>query len=220
VAFPSASILDGFDRANGAIGANYSPIFSFTSQSFNVSASLCAPDNTTGDTWESAYWDTTRFGPNCECYLTVTTLHNLSTTYHQLAVRMTTPGVDTWDGYLVELEESACVITVYRVDNEAPTQLGATVAYSPTNGYKLGAEASGSIISAYTSTGTWAQSASRADNTYSASGYIGFTMYEFGAGGTLRYNDFGGGTIVTGSVPSASYFQPPRSMHQFRMRRI
>ena len=112
-----------------------------------------------------------------------------------IAIRATTLVLATWDGYTCHAQVDNDRILIERVDNDARTQLGASVAFTWADGDKIGLEAIGSTIKGYIDDGGagWVEMLSRSDATYGSAGYLGLLTI---ASANTRYDDFGGGTVV------------------------
>lgn len=195
MAFFTTSILDSFNRADeNPIAGNWT---SFAADNGLWSdARLLSNDvrSSNINNQAAAYWNASTFGPDCEAFLTAT-VESTPAAQTGLFFRLTTPGPTTTDGYDVLTATTA--IFFQRLDNGVVTQLGANVPTTISDGYKIGVQMSGSIMTFYVDSGSgWTSVASRTDATYSGSGYIGFAVGS--AGGTARrIDDFGGGTTIT-----------------------
>jgi hypothetical protein len=190
MAGPTTGILDNYNRANGSAGANYT-----TYGSANITIDTNAAKGP-----GASFWNPTTFGPDVEAYLTIAD----ATGFIELdiSVRMASISGSAYDGYICyafpQTGNATCAIN--RSDAGTLTQLGATVDDPgvPATGDKFFVEAIGSTITFYRNTGgAWYPILSRTDATYAAAGNIGYQVYE----GAARYDDFGGGTVVTGPGP-------------------
>lgn len=196
MAFPTTSVLDDFNRANTGPPPASSWSNSIQGSGLNglqvVSNSL---QNSGSFEQRESYWNVATFGPDSEVYITVTTV---GITAMRLYTRLASPGAAGADGYVAYF--TSTTLFMYRMDDTALTQLGASVSVSYSDGDSLGLEAISNAITTYKKTagGAWASIASRTDGTYTAAGNIGV--------GTDAQNwvldDFGGGTI--GAAPAAS----------------
>ncbi len=184
MAFPTTGVLDTFNRANGNVGANWTaPVWTdidpLTIVSNTVRFSTVGND-------AGGYWNPNSFGPDCEVFLTMTSVDDV-----YMILRGTTPGDPTLDGYAGRFQPGSTF--VYRIDNAVKTQLGATITTTISNADAAGAAAVGSDITVYTNHGgTWASVGTRSDATYSASGRIGL----FSGSVATQGDDFGGGTVA------------------------
>lgn len=133
------------------------------------------------------------YGPNCEAYLTITTLPGNSNNVGVQA-RLTTLVLATFDGYAVQLNQTTGNdnSVIQRVDNGVGTTLGSSITQNFVNGDGLGILILGSQIFAYRrSAGAWAELGNRTDTTYPNAGSIGMST----SNTTSRLDDFGGGTV-------------------------
>lgn len=184
--FPTTSLLDDFNRADGALGANWSNKI-LASDSANMS--ILSNTLRGSDATSSAYWSASQFGPDIEAYLTYSTASS-SGTY--IYAKMQNPNVSgATDGYI--LGQTASVFLL-RIDNDVNTSLTPSISLVPANGDSLGIRIEGSRVSLWykPSGGVWTERAASEDSTYTSAGYIG--IKEFAT--ALRFDDFGGGTKV------------------------
>lgn len=188
----STSILDDFNRANAAtLGANWGLLTNFGIGGSDLAiVSNQAASN--GSIYISMYWSAATFGPDCEVYLTLSTVSANVALY----ARTKDPGTSTFDGYMLNVDRGAGEFSIRRVDNGAETVLGAAVSQAVANGDKILLECIGTTLTGYVDTGGgWVEVLSRTDATYGAAGGLGF----YGdADTTWRYDDFGGGTPSSG----------------------
>lgn len=185
-------ILDTFARADATtLGANWSLLTNFNFGGSDLGISSNQAYNPNAGTYISMYWNPATFGPDCECYLTLTTV---SADNVSLYVRTQQPGFNTVDGYILTADRTANEFSIRRVDNGTETVLGTPVGQAVANGNKILFEAIGSTLTGYIDTGSgWVSVISRTDATYSAAGGVAF--YGGGNDTTWRYDDFGGGTL-------------------------
>lgn len=189
MAFPSTSVLDDFNRANGAVGSNYT-IPTFLS-GMNVSSNTCVSAGANG----LAVYNVATY-TDCEVYATLTTKPSdgNSATLQWRLVQYSS--VLTLDGYYIQINSVAGAgndtIQVNRVTNAAPTAIGAAFTQEIANGDVIGVRMVGDTIEVFvngTSLGT------RTDSTYTGAGTLalGFSTTS-GA-----WDDFGGGAYVAPS---------------------
>lgn len=196
MAFPTTSVLDDFNRANGALGANYSeePFNDTIEASFAIATNVVS---LTADAYGSVWYNAASYGPNAEVYIDIPVAAAAGAYNLYLRIAQPSAAASTGDGYKVE-QINGAGLTFYRVDNGVSTALGATdVTADLASGDKFGAAIIGQTLYAYRYTsGAWAgYGTSRTDTTYTAAGFIGFGLYDLG--GTSRYDNFGGGTAVS-----------------------
>ena len=151
----------------------------------------------TGGGFSSAYRNNANYGPDAEVFITMATrLEN----YSIAGLRLIFPGSD---GYNVRHVHSALFLDtweIFRVDDDIDTLLGATLEQDADNGDGLGLEAISSTLTAYRrSAGVWSSLFNRTDATYTGAGRVGFRGNEI----TPRWDDFGGGTVVTAAAAIA-----------------
>lgn len=200
MAFPTTSVLDNFNRADNAdLGANWTtPVLSGDSN-IRITSNQ-AGYHVADAAFRDEYWNVETFGPDCETFCTVS---DKQSTNDRLIwytfLRVVDPGLSTVDGYYFEmvLRSGNDDGGIYRLDNGAFTQLGATITQEITQGDGLGLEAIGSTIQAYRrSAGSWSSLASRTDSTYTAAGNVGIGVHGDDTG-VVAIDDWGGGTVVS-----------------------
>jgi len=190
--FPSTSVLDNFNRANGAIGGNWS---GQNDSSFAVSANQLAVTSSGLDSF--AAWSPASFGADQEAYLTLS--------------QISASGLE--QGLLLKTasDASAAIKVIYMASSNAVrvftytpatgwVQRGADISVTFNNGDQFGARAkangdvevykNGSLLGTVSVT-AWAP--------YSGGGYIG--LWYSNASGAI-VDDFGGGNVS--SNPTAT----------------
>lgn len=192
MAFPSTSVLDAFNRANGALGANWGgPIDPSDTVPTIFSNAMVG----TASVFNSAYWNVSTY-LNTECYFTYT-----SDEWVYAFSRIGAPNTAGLDCVFSRVRDSGNEIETYIVVD------GATVASDTTTGAITGSGQfgtytrnsgddilvdtylNGSIIRSSTFTG--------AVSLYPAvavAGYLGVALYGDGDSLTRSIDDFGGGT--------------------------
>ena len=182
MAFPTTGILDNFNRANE--GPPPSASWTNVENGLEVNSNTCKGDANNLGNWSN--WNVETFGPDCECYITLT-----NQSAENLYARLTS--VNTWDdGYSVTVFQNE--VQIYRLDDGGRTQLGATIAQTSVSGDKLGMEIIGSSVTAYYDDGGagWGSIGVRSDGAYSNAGYLGVRVFD----NDREFDDFGGGTIA------------------------
>lgn len=198
--FPTTSVLDNFDRANGDLGSNWTgPIANgaddttiSSNQVTGATANICTDG-----------WNPSTVGPDCEAHIGVPTRSGQVGLYLGLSALTSSP-----NGYYARTDDVGNWI-IWRIDSGSFVQLGSTVA--DYNSYTaIGFERIGSTLKLYRLTsGSWVEVMSRTDATYTAAGYIGFRV----SNTTIRVNDFGGGTITTDqSISGAGAIASPSAV--------
>ena len=201
MAFPTTSVIDDFDRGDSAtLGANWTEgdIEPDGPGGTNLQIVSNKCDNI-GFLSASGRWNVETFGPNCEVFATVDRTPGVDDRYF-LHARIVQPGTSTFDGYSLCLKNISSVLNfiLVRWDNGSRTDI-ATQAVTFNTGDKMGLEIIGSALKGYRYNGsTWSEEISQTDTNHGAAGYIGvgdsLIVSDYG----ILYNDFGGGTVVSG----------------------
>jgi hypothetical protein len=200
MAFPTTSILDDFNRANGLIGSNWSnDTFNYgaTATAMTVNSNQATPENAS---YGEVYWNPSTFGPDSEAYGTVAVLPHEGGDMG-LSICVQSPDTTGADGYRLIYKRLAGTDTVEirRVDNgnNPGTLIGSIASQEIAAGDSLGLEKIGSAVKGYykAAAGSWTQIISGTDSTY-GTGFIG--LYSFSTGQNGRWDNFGGGTVVAG----------------------
>jgi hypothetical protein len=193
VAFPTTGVLDDFNRADGAVGSNWTADPNGSSwPTFNVSSNTLA--GTGADSWMT--WNVADYGPDCEAYATVTTAPGAGKTF-ELDIGVLNSGSASIDGYAVDWKIDTNSFRIFRMDNGVYTQLSIFTSAIDVND-KAGFERDGSTLTVYKYVhGMWALAgASTSDATYSSAGKLQIAISDT----VGRLDDFGGGTTVVASV--------------------
>lgn len=202
MAFPTTGVLDTFNRANGAIGSNW------TNDTIGQGATAYTILGNVMDSgsglYAEMYWNPATYGPDCEVYATVATIGNGTGPSFGLMIRAQSPGSASCDGYRLTIEPAVSNRwTVSEVLNAGETTL-ATGTQAVSAGHKIGLEAIGNAIKAYYYNGSsWSNVVDTTDpnNTYSGAGNIGIWSYSGASAATdHQYDDFSGGTVVGGGT--------------------
>lgn len=194
--FPTTPIIDDFNRANGAIGANYTiPTFA---GSMNVSSNtvVAAAANSIAIRNTLTYQDVEIYGT----LSTKPTDGNVALLFWR-AVQ--TASAATMDGYVLRITAVAGAsndtIQVQSLTNGVATTIGANFTQEITNGDVVGIRMVGATVEVFingTSLGT------RSDSTYTATGQIGIGLSATSSG---AWDNFGGGTML--SAPLAPTYR-------------
>lgn len=197
--FPTTSVLDNFDRADGAPGANWTTAFgnsdALTISSNKITSAVAG--------FGGMAWNAAQFGPDVEVYATLSTLPGATKSVH-LNARFTSL-LATANGYYLKVVPSTGVWTFVRDDAGTPVNLG-TASQAVSAGDSIGISIIGSTFTAYykAAAGSWTAIGNYTDATYGAAGYAGLES----ADNTARADNFGGGTfsgtrtILPGKVSS------------------
>jgi hypothetical protein len=205
--FPTTGVLDTFDRADSVttIGGNWTILKVYVgSTDYGISTNQAY--NPDGGCYTSLYYNLSTYGADSEAYMTLGTVPGDVADSIDLHVRVTSPG-GSFDSYdlCIDLDNPPEDWEIYEItDGTGAALAGGTTTQAIANGYKVGLEVIGNVITGYVNTGSaWAAVLSKSDATLTTAGYLG--MYGT-ANTTWRYNDFGGGTVVAaGGVPIAIY---------------
>lgn len=203
--FNTTGVLDNFNRADGqTLGANWAnnliAIYSGTTQDAAITSNQ-VDRLSSGQSAVGLHYGSSTYGPDVESYLTMVAI--VTGDDYMVYGRIAQPGTSTHDGYLAYYTNgNPNRWRVRRIDNGSFTTL-ATKAESASAGDKLGLEVIGSTVAVYRYTsGAWQLQASATDSTYSSAGYIGF--YFPGTTSNAAIDDYGGGTVVSGSSVTTS----------------
>jgi len=189
MAFGATSVLDDFNRANGAVGASWSKIWSGDT-ALTIISNAVANDGSAS--WSNGGWNVATFGADCEVYLTLTTTNPSGFNLYARMSALNTAGGP--NGYRLSYNGDG-TWNIQREDAGSQTTIGtANIARTIANGDAVGLEIVGSTLTFYykASGGSWASVTTRTDSTYSAAGYIGLEFQ----GSTWRGDNFGGGTLA------------------------
>jgi len=201
-AYPTTGILDNFNRANEGPppSASWSDLYGLGADYQLKVVSNQAVPNALDPANDRAtnYWNPTTFGPDCEVYCTIATETLIDIGEIGLWVRATGVGsIATVSGYYVEYDRTTGGdhFDVIRVDNEAETQLGASISQELSAGDSFGVSMIGDTITVWykSGAGAWTNIGERTDSTYQDAGYIGIIWWD-STDGVL--DNFGGGTYV------------------------
>lgn len=205
MAFPFNGVIDDFNRSENPLsqgGAWIAPLLPADDEpEANGSACLCPT------TFADAY-RTITVGPDCESYMTITTPPNNGEQLY-LWVRILNPSTAIQDEYALVITRDAGtdIWQVYRGDDLIGTQLGGDITQELSAGNKIGFEIIGTTLSVYYHNGSaWSLLGTRSDGRYTSMGHIGFGLNQ----GTVRVDDFGGGTIETAALTNVPYSQFPK----------
>lgn len=196
-AFPTTGILATFTTTENPLseGGNFTNPLYNGNGNLEATGGQCKATNAGGD--DSAYWDTTTFGPNCEIYVDVATAGADGNHNNTLAIRIVDPGLTTLDGHGCTFFSGTTGATnglaqVWEHTNGSFTQIGADIEMDITNGVKTGYDGVGGTLGIYRNAGSWVQEATRAA-VYTAAGNIGIGIKDT----TIRLDNMGGGTVIT-----------------------
>lgn len=211
MAFPTTSVLDDFNRANANLtaSANWGTgVYGFGDTTMTISSNKAIPGSVTSN-WYRNYWQAVTFGPDCEVYATISAAAAAGH-FSELSARLQSPATTGADAYELEIGWTAGNedVLVYRVVNDVFTTLRNTVGGfgALAAGDKVGLEVTGAgatvTLRVYKFTaGSWAQIGTDLADANAArivaAGNIAVS-HQGEVGGA--WDDFGGGTIVTGGA--------------------
>ena len=188
--FPETPVLDNFNRANGAIGSNWS---GFTS-AFSISSNQLLANTNGLDT--HIYWGNTSYDPDQEAYVTVA---QANTSAWELSLLLKSQNNLSYGNGVIEVyyQSNVDVLEVWTYD---PThdwvQYGDDIPVVFSNGDTLGARAKADGTIEVYKNGVLLASRDASSWTYAASGgYIG-VWFANALNQTL--DNFGGGSISGG----------------------
>jgi hypothetical protein len=187
VGFPFTSVLDNFNRANGAIGSNwsgYTTAFSILSNQLDVTS--------TG--WNTyILWKNTSFGADQEAYVTLTQVDSASSNEQSLILKSQSNTASTSGLIYIMYDGVGHTVQVWTYHpTQDWVQYGANIPVTFVNGDQLGARARpDGTVEIYRNGTLLATRNITAWPYYANGGYIG--LWFVNAPGALIDN-FGGGT--------------------------
>lgn len=191
MAFPDVST--SLDTFTGGLGSRWTTYMGNGLKAVTVSSNGAVSANGV-DNDHAGYYNVASYGPDFDVFATFLADGGLGSWVGIGAVQ--NPGSGTTDGYIVYLStDGTDRLSVYRLDNDAFTQLGATVTWVETVGDKVGLQRRGSNLKAHIDRSGWSEYADRTDSTYTT-GTFYFAMdihYDYDSGG-LAMDDLAGGT--------------------------
>lgn len=211
--YPSTGVLDAFTRANSSsLGSNWTAdTMGIGGGGFAINGNAAANTNSL---YSEMWWNPNTFGPDSEVYLSLAALPNGSNPSFGMMIRVQSPG----NGAAVDGYRFQQILGTNSADLVEVTNGAETVVTSASNtaavGDKYGLEARGNTINAYKySGGSWTLLFSYTDVSapiYNSAGNIGMWAYNGGSPTqSAVFDDFGGGTIISGSIPAAPTLVSP-----------
>lgn len=187
--FPSASILDNFNRADGGPGANWTNIANGLEIVSNECAgSMAAPDGNVGA------WNVEMFGDS-EADLTITNIgENGDSVYVLIRLTSLTTSFDGYGILWTRDDVNGDALSLLRFDDGEETIIDGPVGQDISIGDAVGIRCNGNIITGYYKAGggAYIEILHATDSTYVAAGYIGMGT----TGDAVRVDNFGGGDYV------------------------
>jgi predicted outer membrane repeat protein len=184
--FPSTAVLDTFNRANGAIGANwsgYTTAFSIASNQLDVTANSF-------DTY--VFWSASAFGADQEAYVTFS---QVDPDGPEQSLFLKSQSSDSYGSGAIEIlyDAGADIVQVWTFHpTNGWAQHGANIPVLFANGDQFGARALADGTVEVYKNGTWL--ATRSITTWSLYGNSGYIGLWIGNSSDALLDDFGGGT--------------------------
>jgi hypothetical protein len=188
VAFPTTGILDDCNRTDEnplSDGGKWGD----RNNNFDLALAGNRIGGTNSGALSSMFWSLATYGPDCEAYITVTTLPS-ATAYIRLWVRVQNPGAVGETGYMMQWSNDANGCRIFKeTARETYTMIAQDAAARYTTNDQLGLGALGSDITVYK---TGASVLTVNDTTTSAAGNLALGCRDTVA----KLLNFGGGTRV------------------------
>lgn len=193
--FPSTSLKDDFNRANGALGSNWStPTFA---TAFAISSNVVF-GSTTGNI---QYWNAATYGPDFEVWADIPNLPGSGGSCFIGGGILQETSAITLDGYtLTYTHGSPGTLAIQRVTNGVAAATVASSSQTLSAGDQIGLKRVGTTLTSYIN-GT--QIDSGTDSTHTGAGYILMASTQT----TSSFDDFGGGTISGAAATSRPIFR-------------
>lgn len=182
--FPTAAVLDNFNRSNGVLGANW-----LNAGSIRVASNLASP----GTSASNAVWNGGPFGPYQEAFMTLTTLSSTSTD-QDLMLKIQGTTFDTGHIRVRYNSSTKQVIVQTYTTAQGYVTRGAPITVTMVNGDKLGARATPDGTVEVWRNGVKLGTVSAVGWPFIANG--GRIGMAFVGASTARADDFGGGTMA------------------------
>lgn len=195
---PTTAILDNFNRANGAPGANWPGPIRSSRTLLTIASNALGCANSSGST-EEAYW-TSSFSANQEVFVT---LSALPTVYGvvRLCLRIQSPNASSPSFYILEYDHTLNSLVLFYYNGSTYAQIGSTVTLTLAAGDKLLLRAVGSaLVGEAFQSGAWSQVISGTDSNITGAGYAGVSIND----NTGKLDDFGAGALVSAIVLPAT----------------
>lgn len=196
MAFPTnTTLLDDYTRADSTVaaGPNWStPVFPGDTNLGVIGNQGYRP----AAGWGSSYLNSITPGPDTEVFLPWSTKSDAI----ELLARIINPNSGTVGGYLLDVTGNSW--SIWKIVSNIQTQIGSSVTQAIASGDLIGFELIGTAIKGYikVGAGAWTQVISVTDATHAGAGRIGIAALNT----TQRWDDFSGGTVVTGGTPKSA----------------
>ena len=198
------AVLDAFNRSDenplSGGGQWSSPLFAGTGNLRLVSNVVRYVTGGVGE----AYWNPGTFNVPCEVHAKAPSWPSNNGWLLYLCVQQ--PGTGGWDGYLLYGIRGDNLLELFRIDNEAFTQLGSSIAYTGANNDSMALDTNGTTLTIWAiddsvASGVWSSKGTRTDSTYTT-GYIGLATND---STSMTLDDFGGGSFGGGGGPTIGH---------------
>jgi len=203
--FPASGVLDDFNRANGAIGSNWSG---------DTGSYVIASNQLDVNADGYIFWNASSFGADQEAYVTFS---NVSGGTEQ-DLLLKSQSSTTWTAGVLEVWYRASLNVVQVVTYTSAqgwVQRGADIPVTFANGDQFGAKAKANgMVEVYRNGALLATRDVTAWPYYANGGYIG--LWFLGANSALLDN-FGGGTVAAGSGGGGGIFAAPAPQNTTRV---
>lgn len=190
MAFPTTGLVDDFNRANGALGANWANSIDGggSGTGWKIVSNHAENDNT--NLFESSYYSASTFGPNTEVYFTK--LEAVAAAKQTFVwARITSPGASV-NGYLVRFGSSgdSTDCGIEKLVAGVNSSIGSTFVKQVAINDIVGLEVIGTSIKAYVN--AVQVGSTQTDSSHSGAGSIGMQCRD----GTVSIDNFSGGSVV------------------------
>jgi hypothetical protein len=214
MAFPTVSVLDNFNRSNGAIGGNWASGFTDPAPAVNSNVARGAASGWYGAVYAPSGTPASYSAPQ-EAFYTIPSLSSGTQQLAGIVARGTDLNSGTYTGYLARVV-NADSLQIGKYVSSAFTPLTtstfATLGITPAAGDKIGIEVIGTsspvtIRLYYAPAGVWPGTPtltfSDSSSPILSGGQVGVSFNQ-GSANTGGMDDFGAGATVSGTPPSNS----------------
>lgn len=191
MSFPTTSILDNFNRADGTLTDDPDWVSGVTTD-FLVASNQCNdPNGFCDDFWNHSYTDT-------EVYITLNS--DCFQNDNRVAVGCRY-AISPLNGYFLywRYNSGSQTLGFWKHVNGVDSQIGTDISVSLVAGNKIGLSVIGTTLTAYTYTsGAWSSVGTQTDSSHSSGLLWLFALMSNGTG--VNLDDFGGGTVVAAAT--------------------
>jgi hypothetical protein len=195
---PVTALLDDFNRANNSGPPSASWTHLPNGSASATSNLLISNQQATGVAGGSSgdYWNVSRFGPDSEAWITVSTKPNADLSVIGLFARLQNPSLATASGYQALYTFHSSGADQYKLLVRTNGSIAATLATQTGPALKPGdrllLRSIGTTVELWRfSSGAWTRLLNATDTTYASAGYIALSA----ANNVVQVDDFGGGTL-------------------------